>query len=300
MSSPFTIDSEEANPFADHQAAAAPSRWTPSERPQQQAPPPQPSYTSYPSAQLSHGSNGNLATREAELVRREAALNQREKQLDVREASMGDYNPPNFPPCKPMVYHDIEKDIPDEGKPLVKRLYLAWIFSVFNFLINAITGFLLITQKAESAGGNFGSALIMLLAITPVSFVFWYQPVYNGVKNKRSIQFFLFQVNYCFHIGLCGLLSAGIPGWGGAGIIYAMSEIGSNVGIGVMCAITAAGFIWQVVYGLWQLKSVRSYYQARGMNAEEAKQQAIAGVAQSSLGREIAKTAVKSAIASQV
>ncbi|ORY50096.1 scamp-domain-containing protein, partial [Rhizoclosmatium globosum] len=234
--------------------------------------------------------------REAELNRREAMLNQREVQVEKKEALMEGYNPPNFPPCKPLVYHDIEKDIPQEGKWIVKRIYYHWLFSVLNYLINAITGFILLVNKAESAGGNFGAALIMLVAITPVSFVFWYQPLYNGVKRNRSVQFFLFQFNYIAHIGLAGLMSAGIPGWGGAGIIYCISNIGSNIGLGVMCAITSAGFIYQVVYGMWQVKAVRSYYMARGMNAEEAKQQALTGVAQSGLGKEIIKTAIRTQV----
>ncbi|KAJ3025272.1 UNVERIFIED_CONTAM: hypothetical protein HDU68_007317 [Siphonaria sp. JEL0065] len=246
------------------------------------------------------GAEKTLAEREAELNRREAMLSKREQQVEKKESTMEGYNPPNFPPCKPLVYHDIEKDIPEEGKWLVKRLYYAWIFSVFIYLLNAITSFILLTSKAESAGGNFGAALIIFVAVTPVSFVFWYQPLYNGVKRNRSVQFFLFQFNYFCHIGLNGMLAAGIPGWGGAGIIYCISNIGSNIGIGVMCALCSAGFIWNVVYGLWQVKAVRGYYQGRGMNAEEAKQQAITGVAQSNFGREVMKTAVKATVASQV
>ncbi|KAJ3125074.1 hypothetical protein HK100_011006 [Physocladia obscura] len=179
-------------------------------------------------AQIFHDSSNQakvLAEREAELAKREALLNKREEKLIQKEATIDGFKPPNFPPCKPLVYHDIEAEIPEEGKWLVKRLYYAWI---------------------------------------------------------------------------SGLLAAGIPGWGGAGIIYCISELGSNIGDGVMCAICSAGYIWQVVYGLWQLKAVRNYYQSRGMNAEQAKEQVITGVAQSSFGREIVKTAVKTSLQSQV
>ncbi|KAJ3350727.1 hypothetical protein HDU83_009455 [Entophlyctis luteolus] len=292
MSNPFTIESEDSDPFADnHTQWGAPhvSQAQPAHGISRKQPSAQPYSNESAQAQT-------LAAREAELAKREAQLNKREEQLVQKEAQLEHIHAPNFPPCKPLVYHDIEAEIPAEGKWLVKRLYYAWIFSVFNYLVNAVTCFLLLINKAESAGANFGASLVMLLAITPVSFVFWYQPLYNGVKRNRSIQFFLFQFNYGFHLGLAGLLAAGIPGWGGAGIIYCISEIGSDVGLGIMCSLCSAGYIWQVVYGLWQVKAVRGYYQSRGMNAEEAKQQAITGVAQSSIGREIVKTAVKSSL----
>ncbi|KAJ3210917.1 hypothetical protein HDU82_007145 [Entophlyctis luteolus] len=292
MSNPFTIESEDSDPFADnHTQWGAPhvSQAQPAHGISRKQPSAQPYSNDSAQAQT-------LAAREAELAKREAQLNKREEQLVQKEAQLEHIHAPNFPPCKPLVYHDIEAEIPAEGKWLVKRLYYAWIFSVFNYLVNAVTCFLLLISKAESAGANFGASLVMLLAITPVSFVFWYQPLYNGVKRNRSIQFFLFQFNYGFHLGLAGLLAAGIPGWGGAGIIYCISEIGSDVGLGIMCSLCSAGYIWQVVYGLWQVKAVRGYYQSRGMNAEEAKQQAITGVAQSSIGREIVKTAVKSSL----
>jgi hypothetical protein len=48
-----------------------------------------------------------------------------------------------------------------------------------------------------------------------------------------------------------------VPGWGGAGIIYTLSAIGDNIGIGILCAINSGFLIFECLYGLWQIKAVR-------------------------------------------
>jgi hypothetical protein len=58
--------------------------------------------------------------------------------------------------------------------------------------------------------------------------------------------------------------------------------------------------IFEVLFGLWQIKAVSGYYRSKGMTAEQAKQQALKDVAQSGFGRELAGVAVKSAVAPDV
>ncbi|KAI9355953.1 scamp family-domain-containing protein, partial [Zopfochytrium polystomum] len=233
------------------------------------------------------------AAREAELERREQELKAREARLKEREKEVGGYHPPNFPPFKPLVYHDIQNDIPEAGRWLVKRLFMAWWLSTATYVINFCAAFGLLIAKAESGGGTFGLALVIMLVGTPVSFVFWYQPVYNGVKRDRSISFFLFFFNYGFHLAFSALLAIGIPGWGGAGVIYTLQQLGSNIGVGILCAIASTLLIFEVVYGLWQMKAVSGYYRSKGLTAQQAKEQAIQGVAASGIGRELAGAAIK-------
>ena len=58
---------------------------------------------------------------------------------------------------------------------------------------------------------------------------------------------------------LCTLLSIGIPGFGGAGIIYAVKTFGTNTAVSILCIVSAVGFIFQVIFGIWQLKNVRGF-----------------------------------------
>jgi hypothetical protein len=54
---------------------------------------------------------------EAEIARREAACDERERKL--RAASLG-LLVPNWPPCRPIVHHDIKNDIPDGKKGMAR------------------------------------------------------------------------------------------------------------------------------------------------------------------------------------
>lgn len=115
-----------------------------------------------------------------------------------------------------MIYHNIDEEIPERGRWLVKRVYGAWYLAVIAYLMNAVAAFSCLVTKGEQGGSTFGLALVILLIGTPVSFVFWYRPLYNGVKNDSSISFMFFWFNYGFHLAVVALLAVGIPGWGGA------------------------------------------------------------------------------------
>ncbi|KAJ3097898.1 hypothetical protein HDU97_004476 [Phlyctochytrium planicorne] len=244
-----------------------------------------------------HPVGASLSSREAEIERREAELRHREARLNEKESKLEGHKAPNFPVCKPLIYHSIQDDIPQPGQWLVKRVYYAWYLSSAAYLANFVAAFSLLVVKAENAGGTFGLALVIFLVGIPVSFVFWYRPLYSGVKNDRSISFFLFYFNYGFHLAVSALLAVGIPGWGGAGVIYCLSQIGSSPGAGILCAIASGLLIFEVVYGVWQMKAVSGYYRSKGLTAEQAKQQALSGVASSSIGREFAGAALRSSMA---
>ncbi|KAI8927040.1 scamp family-domain-containing protein [Entophlyctis helioformis] len=229
------------------------------------------------------------SAREIELDNREAMLRVREAKLASREKEVGDYHPPNWPPFRPMVYHDIANDIPQEGQWLVKRVYAAWL------------PFSLLVTKADAAGGTFGVSIAMLVIGTPVSFSFWYKPLYDGVKLNRGLNFVFFFINYFIHLGVMGIMAVGIAGWGGAGVIYTLGQFGSNIGSAILCMISSAFLIFQVMYGLWQIKAVQGFWRGKGFTADQARNQAVQDVANSKIGqeagKEVGKQAVKQAVA---
>ena len=81
-----------------------------------------------------------ISDREDELNRRERELERREQQLEYRERKVGDLQAelglvadrtPNWPKCRPIIYHNIKEDIPEDGQLLVKRVYFGWICTIF-------------------------------------------------------------------------------------------------------------------------------------------------------------------------
>jgi hypothetical protein len=171
------------------------------------------------------------------------------------------------------------------------------IVSCFTYVLNLAGAIALLATKSESAGSNFGIALAFMLLGVPLSFVFWYRSIYVGVKHDRSVSFMLFYFNFGVHLAAMIVLAIGIPGWGGAGFIYMISSFGRNeIGAGIMCLLASLAFSIQVVYGLWNLRLVIIYYRSKGLSAEQAKEEAIKGVASNSVVQSLAKDAIKSSI----
>lgn len=155
----------------------------------------------------------------------------------------------------------------------------------------------LLATQSELAGANFGIALAFMLLGIPLSFVFWYRSIYVGVKHDRSISFMLFYFNFGIHLAAMIILGIGIPGWGGSAFIYMISSFGRNeIGAGIMCLLASVAFSLQVVYGLWNLRLVVVYYRSKGLSADQAKQEAIKGLASNSVAQSLAKDAIKSSI----
>lgn len=74
-----------------------------------------------------------------ELSHREAEIKQREKQLEERQQELQNLQRTtvtgtpapikNWPPCSPILYHDIEAEIPVGLQRTVKRAYQAYLAS---------------------------------------------------------------------------------------------------------------------------------------------------------------------------
>lgn len=70
-----------------------------------------------------------ISAREAELAKREQELRRKEAALATSGGNVDHRLIANFPPCLPMVHHDIINDIPDYNKGIM-RAYGA--FTVFS------------------------------------------------------------------------------------------------------------------------------------------------------------------------
>ncbi|TPX37646.1 hypothetical protein SmJEL517_g00779 [Synchytrium microbalum] len=240
----------------------------------------------------------NAGSNERELQERERILAAREKAVTERErkAEEAGFKPPNWPKFRPIVYHDIEKDMPTPAaKALMKQAFSLWHIGAASYVMNFIAAFSLLVTKADGASQTFGLSLMIMLIGIPVSFNFWYMALYNGVKRDRSINFFLFFVNFGFHLAAAILLSIGISGWGGAGLIYALAQFSNNIGSAVLCVIAFVVFAVEILYGLWFLKNASFYYRNQGMTLAKAQEEGIQAAARSKVGQDFAMAGVKAA-----
>jgi Zn-dependent protease len=64
--------------------------------------------------------------------------------------------------------------------------------------------------------------------------------------------------SYFFHLAATIALGIGIPVWGGAGYIIMFDQFSRNVVSAIFCAIAAASFSFQLLFGLALLHEVRN------------------------------------------
>lgn len=75
----------------------------------------------------------NLSQKEKELARREMEVQRRERLYFM---PMWHKKSLNWPRCHPLVYHDIDMDIPEPLKGFIKFAYTTWCMTALGFFLN--------------------------------------------------------------------------------------------------------------------------------------------------------------------
>jgi len=244
-----------------------------------------------------------LREKQLELERREQQIQYQQMKIQEVQQKQGVEKPPNWPRCRPLIYHNIHDEIPENGRTIVRRVYFSWFSFSFALFLNMIA--LLSGVIVDSdVGVDFGISIALLAVLIPVSFVFWYRTLYVAVKRDRGVNYFFFFFNYICHIGFCIIMCIGIPKSGAGGFINAVTVFsGKNVASGIILLISASFWVLLTFFCVWQYKGVIFYYRARGhtVQGDATKIQsdatkAAANAANSPAGREaIAGAAVKAA-----
>lgn len=265
-SNPFD-DETTGDPFQQSGAAAALPVAAPPPRPAAR-----PTSTMYepPAASASTSAYGRPTMTEEQLRQKEMELARREQMLEYKERKVEEVKtqitkgkpPPNFPKCWPIWYHNINEEIPEQGRNLVKRMFAAWILSIICYCMNsvALLARIIGTQSAGTSGVDFGLSLLYLVIGPFVSFVFWYRPFYYAVRKNRTISYFVFFLNFAFHSGFCLVMCIGIPSTGGGGFINAFATLGPSAGAGVILIISGVFWGLLTLYCCFQLVTAVRYY----------------------------------------
>ncbi|ORX71293.1 scamp-domain-containing protein [Linderina pennispora] len=239
-------------------------------------------------------------SREAELRRREEELAARERALNEREETLRTMPPGtrpalNFPPLYPIMYHDIDAEVPIGDRRTVRTIFYCWLALEAMLLFNCISCLIVLVSHGEdvsNAGASFGSSFVYLFTISAASFFLWYRPVYNAYMKDSSMFFYFFFVFNGFHILFDAYMAVGIPGTGSAGIITMIQCLSSSKkAAAAFCGITFSLWVMHAFVSLFMYFKVRHHYHARGHTFSEAKSQAYQGFAQSGAGQAAVSTA---------
>jgi hypothetical protein len=288
---PFTIKEQDAadNPFAEGAPVV-----NGSQGPKDDAQPlmKQPA----PEAERVNAEERRLAEKERLLAQREAALREREQTMKDREADVvKQLRVPNFPPCKPMVYHNIEDDIPIAQHRTVNMAFQCCVgtqallcFNFFTILILYGTPEPYKGSNQWQASGAVFWAMMYCICGVPGAWYLWYSYLYDGFRQDSSASLVLYFITKSIHIFFAFLVAFGFPGCAGAGLLAMTSvmawehepdvdrsghTVGDAPGYPVQSALCVVNTIcWMLVLGasLKVFQTVHKEYQMRGVDGVAA------------------------------
>lgn len=208
----------------------------------------------YPTS--THGTAPAHAMREDDIARRERELAERERELDARTEHMRKFGRNNWPPFYPLVYHDIDAEIPPDAQETMRHIYYLWLLLTATLIWNVPTVIVMAISSVPNA--NFIGAIIYLVFIPPLSFMLWYRPVYNGLMKEHSLFYYVYFLFGGFHLLFSLYAVVGYASTGCAGLLSVISAFynGKWVG-GALAIVSSLGFVVQGAGNLWYYRIVR-------------------------------------------
>lgn len=216
-----------------------------------------------------------IAARERELKAREEKLAALERDLEKRSEHVAKLEAqlPNWPSkCYPLTYHDIDKDIPEQQRPIVKKFYFYWRFMAIALAVNFLAVLVIMIETGRMSIIDVLLALLYVAAGLPGSWWLWYKPIYKTMKNKSSIQWSFFIFGYTVHWLFVFCIGISVPYFAGAGLLTLISVSVSGQVVSIIFNLAAMG-IWGIVWiiGGYLAKKARDEYKASGQSVGKMK-----------------------------
>jgi hypothetical protein len=218
--------------------------------------------------------------KEKEVSERRAAL---EFRLRAAERVLSS-TVPNFPPkllcLHPVVYHDIDVEVPPERQRFARFCFVNyWItfgLIIWNIATSA-AGFGTPDSAPSSTswGTQFGVSFLYLLGI-PGAFVVWYFSIYTALSkrmgSKYSLSFLGLVVAFIFNV----FIAVGILGYGGCGWLFtvAASSTKANAAPMVMGLINSIGWSVQAGFFVYMIGKIKTFSVVDKIQKLEARRSA--------------------------
>ncbi|KAJ9072808.1 hypothetical protein DSO57_1023216 [Entomophthora muscae] len=192
---------------------------------------------------------------------------------------------------------DIEVEIPEPSRKLVRTLFQSWFAFIGIGVINFVSSVLNLASKPaglESTGTTFGTALLYMLLMPFPSFFFWYRPVYNAFMKERAFFYFVFFVFNGFHILYLIYMTIGIPGTGSCGLINTIIVLADRqVLASIFGFFTVALWAALALLNAYLFLQVHRHCQEAGHSFSDAKNEAMSRAARSGVARDAAGSYVQ-------
>ncbi|KAJ3477414.1 hypothetical protein NLI96_g10480 [Meripilus lineatus] len=207
-----------------------------------------------------------------ELNRRERDLERRESELNQKADHIRKHGRNNWPPFFPLIFHSIQDEIPQASKQLITRLYQLWLVLVVTLVINMIACIFILVSGEGNAGSDLGSSIGYLIVITPLSFLLWYRPIYNGYMKEQALYYYLYFVFGGFHLLYSAYMIIGIPSTGSAGIIRTIQMYTKPaLPAAIIGTIATVGWVLQGLGNAYYYREIWLHHKSAGHSMEKAK-----------------------------
>ncbi|KAL7111882.1 hypothetical protein ACP275_05G117300 [Erythranthe tilingii] len=199
-----------------------------------------------------------LAALEADLNRRETDIRRREEAVSGAVVRTDNRN---WPPCFPIIHHNIAKEIPIHAQKLQYLAFLTWLGIVLCLVFNVVA----ITVCWIKGGGVkiFFLAIIYALIGCPLSYVLWYKPLYNAMRIDSALRFGWFFMFYLLHIAFCIFAAIAPPvifrGKSLTGILAAIDVFSDSAFVGIFYLVGFGLFCLESLLSFWVLQKIYSF-----------------------------------------
>jgi len=300
---PFDDGDDTNNPFSEK---GEEDQFTPP----QSAPPPLPNKSATvnapyppPKSSTSYGSPSNvdpnllqraerLRSKEEELNRREALLDSRTQILVDRENVLKNPREPNWPRCRPLLYHNIDGDMTEPSvKRLVRFAYFGWLAFLVAVLWNFICMFAAII--VDGAVGDFILSIVYCVFLPPIFFLI-YRILYRAGRKTKPSLYIVFWIFYFLEMLLLCYFVVGYPSTGAGGIFWMSSAFSDDHNaLGFM--FLASAIVWGIVAGWSIFIFILSRYEYRkaGGLAQAKKEATAAAIKEAREHPDLIKEGVK-------
>lgn len=202
--------------------------------------------------------------REREMHQREQSLAERERTVKEREATMGIVvKKANWPfSFYPLVYHNIQEEIPERYSGLMQKLYLClladWACLIFNWAVIFIAVF----SGAATDGADSDSlwATLYVLIGVPCAWRFWYNKAYIGSRDAATTQWAVFFLSFTGHTMFCAIMALGVPGTASGGLFFMFKMISRSAPIAAIFSFICSA--------LWAAEAAASFFLLQRAHAQ--------------------------------
>lgn len=194
----------------------------------------------------------------------------------------------NFPSCYPIVYHDIDAEIPEHMRFLVRMALYSYLLFVSALVVNFLAVLLSIGSDDFDIIGVFFAAVYLIVG-PPAAWVLWYRRIYNAAAKDRAITYMCFFLLYAVHIGFCAWAALAPPvgfddGTSFAGIFTMASQFSDSVWRGVIFLIGLLFWGACTLMGVWVWSQMMRAFRNQG-GVQQAKSEAKGAVGRAAISQ---------------